>query len=96
MGFKQVCIVGMDHRFNQHVPGQENAESMIDGDDVDHFHLQYFGGGQKWDFPDLHNSVISYRAARAAFEADGRRILDCTFGGACDIFETGALEFLYY
>jgi hypothetical protein len=94
MGFRQVFIVGMDHRFTQHVPGQENAESIITGDDVDHFHPQYFGG-QKWDFPDLHNSEISYQAARQAFEADGRRIVDCTPGGACPVFERGAVEAVY-
>lgn len=86
MGFRAVHIVGMDHRFHQHEAGRENQESTIAGDDVDHFHPAYFGHGQKWDLPDLRNSEISYRAAREAYEADGRQIFDCTVDGACDVF----------
>jgi FkbM family methyltransferase len=48
MGFKSVFIVGMDHWFSQHVPGQENKASVIHGDDVDHFHPGYFGHGLAW------------------------------------------------
>lgn len=95
MGFAKVYIVGMDHRFKQHVPGQENTESSIQGEDVDHFHPAYFGGGQKWDLPDLRNSEISYQAAREAFEADGRRIIDCTIDGACTVFGRSPVEAIY-
>ena len=95
MGFEQVYIVGMDHRFSQHSPGQENTEAVITGDDMDHFHPRYFGGGQKWDLPDLRNSEISYKAARDVFEADGRSIIDCTIGGACDVFEKSDVSAIY-
>ncbi|HJV25563.1 MAG TPA: glycosyltransferase [Aromatoleum sp.] len=95
MGFSKVYIVGMDHRFSQHVLGQENKESVIAGDDKDHFHPGYFGHGQKWDFPDLKNSEISYQAARKEFALDGREILDCTIGGACEIFDKGNVELIY-
>ncbi len=95
MGFARVYIVGMDHRFSQHVPGQENEEATIEGADADHFHESYFGGGQKWDLPDLRNSEISYQAARTAFEEDGRRIYDCTIGGACNVFERRSVEAIY-
>jgi hypothetical protein len=30
--------------------------------------------------------------AREAFEAAGRRIIDCTVNGACTVFEKGRLE----
>ena len=42
--------------------------------------------------PDLANSERFYAMARNAFEADGRRILDCTVGGSCTVFEKSRLE----
>jgi len=95
MGFDRVYIVGMDHRFAQNFPGQENKESIISGDDIDHFHPEYFGRGQSWDFPDLKNSEISYAAARKAYEDVGRKIYDCTINGACNIFEKCSVNSIY-
>ncbi|MCF6263986.1 MAG: glycosyltransferase [Xanthomonadales bacterium] len=86
MGFAEVYIVGMDHKFSQHVEGKENQSSIIEGDDVDHFHPDYFGQGKSWDFPDLVNSEISYTAALKTYQADQRNIYDCTINGACTIF----------
>jgi len=95
MGFQRVFIVGLDHRFSLGIKGQENTEGKIEGDDPDHFHPGYFGGGQKWDLPDLANSEISYRAALEAFTAAGRSIINCTPGTACDIFPVEPPEILY-
>ena len=95
MGFSEVYIVGMDHRFTQHVTGQENMESTIHGDDADHFDSTYFGNGQTWDLPDLVNSEISYRAALEVFSAHDRKIFDCTIDGACRIFPRLGIESLY-
>ena len=47
---------------------------------------EYFAGAQ-WDNPDLARSEESYRIAREAFEEDGRRIIDATVNGACEVFE---------
>ncbi len=95
MGFVEVHIVGMDHRYSQHVAGEENTESMIDGADVDHFDPRYYGYGQSWDQPDLINSEISYKAALEAFNSNGRAIFDCTIDGACTIFPKLPIEVLY-
>lgn len=95
MGFKEVYIVGMDHRFSQHVPGLENRESVIAGDDIDHFHPRYFGHGQSWDLPDLKNSEISYKAALDAYRQDNRKIYDCTINGKCDVFPKLPVSILY-
>lgn len=84
MGFKEVVIVGMDHRFSYQ--GQPNETRLMQGDDPNHFDPAYFGG-QRWDNPDLAHSEESYRLARQVFEADGRRIVDATLNGACTAFE---------
>jgi len=85
LGFKEVVIIGMDHRYEY--TGAPNEACRLDGPDPNHFSPGYFGGGQTWDNPDLANSEESYRIARAEFEKDGRRIIDATLDGACTIFE---------
>lgn len=84
LGFRQVVIVGMDHRYR--FTGEPNAEATIDGEDPNHFHGAYFGHGQKWDNPDLENSERSYRLARQVYERSGREIIDATLDGACQVF----------
>jgi len=95
MGFSEVYIVGMDHKFKQHINGQENMKSIIVGDDVDHFDPAYFGNGQAWDLPDIVNSEISYKEALEVFRANNRKIFDCTVDGACRIFPRLDIESLY-
>ena len=84
LGFTQVVIVGMDHRYTYQ--GQPNETHLLKGEDPNHFAPGYFGG-QRWDNPDLAHSEESYQLARKVFEADGRRIIDATLGGACPVFE---------
>jgi hypothetical protein len=85
LGFKEVVIIGMDHRYDY--SGNPNEERRLDGADPNHFCGDYFGGGQMWHNPDLEHSEESYRIARCEFEKDGRRIIDATLDGACQVFE---------
>lgn len=85
LGFTEVVIIGLDHRYEY--SGGPNETKVMEGADPNHFSPDYFGGGQKWDNPDLMNSEESYRIARQEFEKEGRRIIDATVDGACTIFE---------
>jgi hypothetical protein len=86
MGFDEVVLVGLDHRFA--ASGTPNrTEVRSSEEDRDHFHPQYFPKGSRWQLPDLVRSELAYRAARVAFERSGRRIVDATPGGACPVFE---------
>ena len=89
MGFDSVVIVGMDHHYTFH--GAPNETHKLSGQDPNHFDPNYFSG-HNWDNPDLKNSELFYAMAREAYEADGRRIIDCTTDGACTVFEKGSLE----
>ena len=85
MGADPVIVVGVDHSF--HVEGKNaNDYETLEGDDRDHFDPSYFAG-QRWAVPDLVASERNYLAAREAFEADGRRVLDATVGGKLTIFD---------
>ncbi|MCA9228889.1 MAG: DUF115 domain-containing protein, partial [Planctomycetales bacterium] len=84
MGFTDVVLVGVDHRFAATGEPNQLVESV--GPDTSHFDPTYFGKGMKWQLPDLENSEISYGLARRAFEEDGRRIVDSTVDGALEVF----------
>lgn len=84
LGFKEVVIIGMDHRYVYE--GEPNEERLLIGEDTNHFAPSYFSG-VKWDNPDLAMSEESYSVARHVFEESDRRIIDATVDGACTIFE---------
>jgi hypothetical protein len=84
LGFKQVIIIGMDHRFSY--IGKPNEEKLHAGSDKNHFSADYFKD-QQWDNPDLVNSERYYSIARAVYEENGREIIDATVNGACNVFK---------
>lgn len=84
LGFREVVIIGMDHRFE--FSGEPNEGRMLEGEDKNHFSTEYFAG-RTWDNPDLERSEESYRIARQVFEADGRKIWDATVHGNCTVFD---------
>lgn len=86
LGFSEVVIIGMDHRYEY--SGEPNEGRFMDGADPNHFSSEYFAG-QDWDNPDLARSEESYRIAKDVFESDNRTIIDATVGGECDVFERG-------
>jgi hypothetical protein len=85
LGFREVILIGLDHRFK--FSGQPNESSKLEGPDPNHFSENYFGHGQTWDNPDLAHSEESFHIARREFEKTGRKIFDATVGGACPVFE---------
>jgi len=85
MGFSEVILIGLDHNFQD--KGTPNKTEVRSGDDNNHFHPNYFPKGMKWQLPDLLRSELAYAKAKEAFETDGRRFVDATVGGKCDVFE---------
>lgn len=90
MGFSEVILIGVDHRFA--VSGTPNQLVESSGPDTSHFDPGYFPKGFKWQLPDLENSEIAYKLARKTFEDHGRRIIDSTVGGALTVFPKLPLE----
>lgn len=86
LGWQKAIIVGMDHRFRATAASQL---SVAAGPDTDHFDPGYFSAGDRVLSPNLVASEYSYKISRDAWEEDGRRIVDCTPGGACPVFERG-------
>lgn len=84
MGFSDVILIGVDHKFAVSGPAHQIVESA--GPDASHFDPNYFGKGFKWQLPDLETSELAYRLARQNFEEAGRRIVDSTVDGALETF----------
>jgi len=84
MGFETVILIGVDHNFV--TKGDANKTITSQGDDPNHFAPNYFGKGFRWQLPDLETSERAYRMARAAYEADGRKVLDATIDGKLTVF----------
>ncbi len=84
MGFKNVYLVGVDHNFQQQ--GKPNEQQKFAGDDINHFHPDYFKG-QQWHLADLEGNEASYALAKHQFHSKGRNIFDATIGGKLNVFE---------
>jgi hypothetical protein len=90
MGFTEVILVGIDHRFAVQGPAHQVVESV--GPDDSHFDPNYFGKGFKWQLPDLATSEQAYRLANNVFQRNDRRIVDATVAGALTVFPKMSLE----
>jgi hypothetical protein len=84
LGFRQVILLGVDHAFE--TGGAPHTTVVSQGSDPDHFDPGYFGPGFRWQLPDLALSEQAYHLAKAAFERDGRQILDATLDGKLQVF----------
>jgi hypothetical protein len=92
-GFKQVILIGVDHRFKAQGPAHKLVTST--GEDVDHFDPDYFGEGTQWQLPDLETSELAYTLARHYYHHDGRQILDATLDGALGVFPKVSYDSLF-
>lgn len=83
MGFRRVFLIGVDHNFQ--AQGKPNEKQVLQGDDVNHFAPNYFGG-KEWNLPDLEGSELAYRVAKFMYERADRQICDATVDGKLTIF----------
>jgi hypothetical protein len=86
MGFQEVILVGLDHNYAERGMPSETEIRQAEVDQS-HFHPQYFPRGSKWQLPDLYRSEIAYTIARQVFEGNGRKVIDATISGHCQVFE---------
>lgn len=93
MGFRQVILVGVDHRFSTHGTPHETVTSR--SYDSNHFDPNYFGPGVRWQLPDLQTSERAYGLAREAYAGAGRQVLDATVDGALQVFPKVAFGSLF-
>lgn len=90
LGYKKVLLVGFDHSYVQPKNVQEGDLIKQDKDDENHFDPRYFKD-KVWQAADTDNMEATYELARAAFDAAGREIVNCTVGGRLEVFRRGDL-----
>ncbi|GMI14522.1 hypothetical protein TrVE_jg10508 [Triparma verrucosa] len=86
VGCQEVVIIGMDHHFEQ--SGKPGETQKLGSVDVNHFDGSYFAN-QEWQLAGLEKSESSYKVAEKFYRDNGKKIVDATVGGHCDIFEKG-------
>ena len=88
MGFPEVYLVGFDHSYTIPTDAQMSGTEIVStGDDLSHFHPDYFGKGKRWHSPRVERMELAYEKAKKYFEADGRKIYNATVGGHLEVFE---------
>ena len=84
MGFHNVYLIGVDHKFN--FKGKPNEIKYMAGNDDNHFDQNYFKN-KAWQLPDLESAELSYHMARYYYNKANRFIYDDTVDGKLDIFQ---------
>ncbi|MDY6906222.1 MAG: FkbM family methyltransferase [Thermodesulfobacteriota bacterium] len=94
MGFKDVILIGVDHKFKS--TGRPHAQTTSDGNDPDHFTSGYWGDGGRWHLPDLDHSAKMYALADRFYKNDRRRIIDATVDGHCPVFDKADYREIFF
>ena len=91
LGYKKVLMIGFDHSYKQ-IPGAKEGDILeCKEDDPNHFNADYFKG-KKWQAADVGNMEKMYEMAKKSYQAQGRKILNCTVGGHLEVFPRSTLE----
>lgn len=84
-GYRRILLVGMDNAYIQPDTAREGDRIHQEGDDPNHFDPNYFKG-KVWQAADTQHMAQAYTIARDHFEADERKIINCSEGGKLDTF----------
>jgi hypothetical protein len=71
---------------------QKDLYIVSPGDDVSHFHPNYFGSGVSYLTPRVDKMERAYEAARDFAARKGMKILNATVGGQLEVFPRVRLE----
>lgn len=90
IGYRKVVLIGFDHSYVQPKGVGEGTLISQTEDDENHFDPRYFKG-KDWQAADTANMEKMYVVAKAAYERDGREIVNCTVGGCLEVFRRADL-----
>lgn len=85
LGYRKVVLTGFDHSYGQQRGVKEGETLLSNQPDTNHFNGKYFQG-KKWQAADVDMMEEMYKLAKAAFDADGREIINATVGGHLELF----------
>jgi hypothetical protein len=87
LGCNPIYLVGVDHSYRTDVPVKKDGAQWTSlGEDVNHFHPDYFGKGFRWHDPNVRRMEESYQCAKRYCDAVGIEIFNSTVGGKLEVF----------
>lgn len=90
-GYRRVLLIGFDNTYRQPEGAREGDLIRQTTEDANHFDPSYFRG-KVWQAADTESMAAVHRLARAAFEDAGAEIVNCTVGGALEVYRRATLE----
>lgn len=86
LGLNPVYLIGIDHNYpHVEAPKQGNTTFVYTGG-KNHFCDDYLKLNEEHKNPHFSAQDRDYRVAKAAYEAKGRQIINCTRGGKLEVF----------
>ena len=98
MGFHRVFLVGIDFKFAQ---GQKTGASSASGEvlvaagEQNHFHPSYRTRGEAWTVPLLAEQERAYAYCRAAFESEGRILVNASRKSELTVLERADFDLIF-
>jgi hypothetical protein len=90
-GYQKLLLIGVDNTYQQPKNVREGALIQQTGNDPNHFDPAYFRG-KVWQAADTDHMAQTYALAQTAFERTGGEIINCTVGGALELFRRAPLN----
>lgn len=86
MGFKEVCLLGVDNSFT-YDKNSVHKNHLIGRGESNHFHPDYRPVGEKWNYPPTEITNNHFIMLKKLSERVGSKIINCTRGGLLEVFE---------
>lgn len=91
LGYKKVLLIGFDNTYIDQKGLKEGDLLTQKNEDPNHFDPRYFKD-KVWQAADTSAMEEMYKLAKESFEADGRKIINCTVGGNLEVFKRSSLK----
>lgn len=91
VGYRKLLLIGVDNTYQQPASVREGTLMQQTSDDPNHFDPTYFKG-KIWQAADTDHMAQTYALSKTAFEQAGGEIVNCTVGGALELFRRSSLE----
>ncbi|MBO9476105.1 hypothetical protein J7382_01035 [Shimia sp. R11_0] len=90
-GYRKIILIGVDNSYRQDKTLKEGDLVHQTTPDLNHFDPTYFQG-KIWQAADTDHMQASFELAKQIYEKDGREIVNCTVGGALEVFRRADLK----
>ncbi|MFV8826469.1 6-hydroxymethylpterin diphosphokinase MptE-like protein [Alkalihalobacterium sp. APHAB7] len=87
MGFRKLVLLGVDFNYD-FTQDTINKKIIVNEQKKNHFHVDYFKNGEKWNKPELKKQYEAFRAAKIFLDEKGVEVVNASRNTQLDIFPT--------